>query len=189
MKRRWRMGRVILAVMLLGLAALVFILWPKVPRWRIPAKELLGFVPALGTMPWRWNWKTLEDKRRMMWFLPQGLGDLAWWPLLSLVAGIGEEIVYRGVMFALWSRILASQWAAMAICIIVFSLAHFVQGWKSMVLIALIAAAFHLIVLDTGDLYTAMAGHFFYDLGAGFIILHLGRKDGLARNVQPDAVK
>lgn len=135
---------------------------------------LLAFlVPALGTMPWRWKWKTPEERRRLEWFLPQSLRDMTWWPLLSLVAGFVEEIVYRGVMFTLWQRILDNRWLAVAICVAVFALAHYVQGWKAMLLIVVMAFAFHLIVFATGNLYTAMIAHFLYDFLAGFIIIRL----------------
>jgi membrane protease YdiL (CAAX protease family) len=149
------------------------------PDWGLSnALILLVFLAiALGTMPWRWNWKTPEEKRRMRWILPQSLRDLSWWPFVSLTAGIVEEIVYRGVMYVLWRRITGEVWLATAICVVAFSLAHFVQGWKGMVLIAVMSVGFHLIVFATGDLYTAMAGHFLYDLLAGFIILRLTQRD------------
>ncbi len=43
MKRRWLVGRIILAVLLLGLAVLAFYAWPIGPRWKIGAEHPLGF--------------------------------------------------------------------------------------------------------------------------------------------------
>jgi membrane protease YdiL (CAAX protease family) len=82
-------------------------------------------------------------------------------------------------MFTLWQRVLDNRWLAVAICVVAFALAHYVQAWKAMLLIVVMAFAFHLIVFATGDLYTAMAGHFLYDLLAGFIIIRLAARDGL----------
>jgi hypothetical protein len=43
MKRKWRIGRTVLAICLLGCGAAVFAFWPRTPRWTIPAEEVLGF--------------------------------------------------------------------------------------------------------------------------------------------------
>ena len=115
----------------------------------------------------------------MMWLLPHGPSDLWWWAIVALTAGIAEEIVFRGVMFTLWRRILGAWWPAATVCIVLFSLAHFVQGWRAMALIAIMAAAAHLIVRYTGDLYTAMTVHFLYDFFAGVVIMILARRDGV----------
>jgi membrane protease YdiL (CAAX protease family) len=66
------------------------------------------------------------------------------------------------------------------VCAVAFALAHFVQGWKTVAVIAVLAVFNHLIVRATGDLYTAMAIHFVYDLLAGVILLRLAKRDGIA---------
>src|SRR5690349_6274717 len=43
MARRWRTWRVLLAVLLLGIAALTFWVWPPSPRWTISGQFLRGF--------------------------------------------------------------------------------------------------------------------------------------------------
>ncbi len=43
MKRQWRVGRLILAILLLGLATLAFSFWPIGPRWKIGDELPLGF--------------------------------------------------------------------------------------------------------------------------------------------------
>jgi hypothetical protein len=43
MKRLWRPGRTILAVMLVGVAAMMFFFWPKVPRWKLSNDIFVGF--------------------------------------------------------------------------------------------------------------------------------------------------
>lgn len=42
MKRRWRLGRVVLALMLLGIAALAYWIWPGV-SWKLSKEEPIGF--------------------------------------------------------------------------------------------------------------------------------------------------
>ncbi|MFT3881686.1 MAG: WD40 repeat domain-containing protein [Gemmatales bacterium] len=43
MKRKWRIGRVILAVLLLCLAGVGFYAWPRGPRWQVEREQALGF--------------------------------------------------------------------------------------------------------------------------------------------------
>lgn len=58
-------------------------------------------------------------------------------------------------------------------------LVHSVQGLRAMAAIAPIALAAHLIVLITGDLYTAMIVSFLDDFVAGVVLLQLAQRDQL----------
>jgi membrane protease YdiL (CAAX protease family) len=149
--------------------------------WKHAAMAVGFLVPTLATLPWRWSWKSSDEKRRMMWMLPNKPSDLVWWVGVALVAGIVEEFVYRGVMVTLWERILGSWWPAVLVCSVAFAVAHFVQGVRTVVIIAIFAIGNHLIVRASGDLYTAMAIHFLYDLLAGVILLRLATRDGLTK--------
>jgi membrane protease YdiL (CAAX protease family) len=142
---------------------------------------IVFLIVTLGTLPWRWRTKRDEERRRMLWMIPNRLSDLWWWALVAMAAGFGEEIVYRGVMFELWRRMLGSWLGAAAICVVVFTLAHFVQGRRAMAIIALIAAGFHAMVWLNGNLYAAMAVHAVYDFVAGWAIMRLAYRDGLLK--------
>jgi membrane protease YdiL (CAAX protease family) len=157
---------------------------PHIGWWNI-AMAITFLVPALGTLPARWNWRSGKDKERMLWILPNRIQDLSWWIVVALVAGITEEIAYRGVMQQLWQRQSGSWSLSAAICSLTFALAHFVQGWRAVALIVLMTFGVHVIVLASGDLYTAMAIHFIYDLLAGIILLILARRDGLLPRPEP----
>jgi membrane protease YdiL (CAAX protease family) len=75
-------------------------------------------------------------------------------------------------------RLTGSVSAAVGLCIVMFGVAHAMQGWKSAGAIMIFAAAFHLLVWLAGSLYVAMAVHFLYDLIAGFAYGHLAGKLG-----------
>jgi membrane protease YdiL (CAAX protease family) len=155
--------------------------------WKNLAMAVAFLAPSLGTLPLRWSWRSREEKRRMMWMLPNRTSDLSWWLLVSLVAGVVEEIVYRGVMLQLWERVLGSWWPAVAICAVAFALAHWVQGPRTVAIIVLLAVGNHLVVRASGDLYTAMAIHVTYDLLAGVVLLSLARRDGVTASARaPD---
>jgi hypothetical protein len=147
--------------------------------WKEPVLALAFLVPALGTLPLRWRWKPLDQRRRSLWLYPRGPRDMMRWAIVSLLAGTIEEIVYRGTLLQLWQRVLGSWWPAMLACALVFAVAHFVQGWRAMLVILAFGAGFHAIVRITGNLYTAMFVHVVYDFSAGIVLMRLARADGL----------
>ena len=57
-------------------------------------------------------------------------------------------------------------WIAAALLSIAFALAHWAQGWKSMVVIAAIALTMHALVQFTGTRVVAMGVHATYDIVA-----------------------
>lgn len=155
--------------------------------WRNFAYAFAFLIPGLGTLPMRWNWRTLEEKKKVIWRLPQKPADLLGWGLVSLGAGTTEEIAFRGVMFQLWLRVIGFWWPTTILCSAVFAISHYIQGWRSMTIIFGMAIATHAIVLATGDLYTVMAIHFIYDLLAGWMFLILAKRDGLLTAPQPSS--
>ena len=58
------------------------------------------------------------------------------------MAGIAEEIIYRGALFGLFQQLLGNDSAAIALCVAAFALGHFVQGRGAMLIVILFAVAF-----------------------------------------------
>jgi membrane protease YdiL (CAAX protease family) len=90
-----------------------------------------------------------------------------------LVASVAEEVAYRGVAMAILWYALGSPWPAVGICAVAFALAHWTQGWKSALIVFLMALASHGLVAFTGTLVPAMVVHAVYDLVTGY---HLARE-------------
>lgn len=103
-------------------------------------------------------------------------GQLAPYLLVCVMAGVAEEVAYRGVLTALLTRASGSQAAAVVVACIAFGAAHAVQGWRGAALACGFAALFHGLVAVTGDLYAAMIAHATYDLLAGLIIAEQARR-------------
>jgi membrane protease YdiL (CAAX protease family) len=101
------------------------------------------------------------------------------WVVLSLSAGIGEELAWRGVLPALLAMVSGSLILAIALSVTSFALAHAIQGPRSVLAIATIAAAFHALVFISGSLYVGMVAHFAYDVIAGFTYARFARDLGL----------
>jgi membrane protease YdiL (CAAX protease family) len=123
--------------------------------------------------------RAVERRARVVHlFMPANAGERAWWLALSVLAGVGEEITWRGVQAALVAALTGSFWLAALACAISFGLIHIVQGWKSAAIIAVFALGFHTLVWLAGSLYVAMAVHVAYDIVAGISYGRLGRELG-----------
>ena len=164
-------------------------LFPK-PSASVLSVSIAGaaLVLALGTLPWRWRTKNEQQQRRLYKIIPHGTREPVRWVLLCLMAGVGEEIVYRGVLFGILFWWTDSWWIAASISAIAFGLAHAVQGWRSGVLITGLALGMQGLVNLTGDLYHAMAVHFVYDLIAMEMIARLGTRFEQSTNFEETAL-
>lgn len=121
--------------------------------------------------------RPLEERRALaVYFLAPRTGrEQALWALTILCAAVAEEAAYRGVgMSILWYS-LGNPWVAAALCALAFALAHWMQGWKSGVVIFAIALVMHGLVELTGTLVLAMVVHVLYDLVAGWLIAREAR--------------
>jgi membrane protease YdiL (CAAX protease family) len=139
---------------------------------------LAMYVVAVLCMRPRWR-KAVERRARIVYLLtPDTAAERAWWIALSVLAGVGEEITWRGVQTALLIALTGSYWSAALASAISFGVGHFIQGWKSAVIIVFFALGFASIVWISGCLYFAMAVHTAYDITAGLTYAKLGKELG-----------
>ena len=146
--------------------------------WRGVAAGLAMYVAAVLVMRPLWRNTVLQRARIVHLFVADTARERAWWVLVSLLAGIGEEITWRGVQTALLVPLVGNYWIAAALSGVSFALAHSVQGWKSVLGIFAFALAFQGVVVASGSLYVAMAVHVAYDITAGWTYGRLARETG-----------
>lgn len=123
----------------------------------------------------------LRVRRRdpKLWLtMPTDGVERALWVCISLAAGVGEEITYRGVLIELVQRLGASFPLAVALCALAFGLAHATRSWTSVAIITGYAVLMHLLVACSGSLYLAMAVHFLHDLWIGLFIAWMAKREG-----------
>jgi membrane protease YdiL (CAAX protease family) len=148
---------------------------PEPRMFGLGAAVLVALVILMRPL-WR---QRVEARSRKVWlFMPRTRRERLLWAGCSLAAGISEEVTYRGVMFAILWRLTGSAIAAALIAAAVFSISHFLQGWKSMAIIFGIALTFQAIAWLSGSLYVSMAVHALYDLAAGLAYGMYGEKLG-----------
>lgn len=98
-------------------------------------------------------------------FLPKTGEQLAWGLVVSLFAGLCEEIAYRGYLIP-YCRFWLPEWPALVAAALLFGLAHLYQGAAGIVLTAVLGLAFGFIYVETGSLALPIALHAAVDISA-----------------------
>lgn len=93
---------------------------------------------------------------------------------VSVTAGVTEEIIFRGVMIAAFALVMPL-WAAAALSLIAFTLAHAYQGPAGLLRVAPTGALLTAIVLLGGSLWPAILAHMVVDMTAGLTFALLDR--------------
>lgn len=116
-------------------------------------------------------WKEL---RNYYFLFPVSKQDRRWWILLSLTAGICEEIFFRGLLLqfiqgqshAIWHTDLSFALLANAI---VFGICHYYQGISGIIRTTIGGLLFGLLTILTGSLWLPISLHVLVDLVVLFI--------------------
>jgi uncharacterized protein len=103
--------------------------------------------------------------------MPQTSTEKVAFVALALTAGMSEEFIYRGFVFALFSRAFGHSGAAMLLTIAVssiwFAVAHLYQGRRGMITTFVVGMLFSVARVLSGNLAPAILAHVGIDLVAG----------------------
>jgi hypothetical protein len=105
--------------------------------------------------------------RALRILMPQSLVETVSWVVLSGVAGVCEEIIFRGYLqrqFLAWTGNAA---AAIALQAVVFGSAHAYQGIRGVVTITIYGALFGILAFLCKSLRPGMIQHFMQDSAVG----------------------
>ncbi len=181
-------------VLLLALGAAQkeqILLFPRARFALVPSLAAAGLLVAmLATIPLRARMTSPELRERRLRGRPRNGRELVGWAVLSLGAGVGEEIAYRGTLFWLIFPWMGGNGVAAALfCSLVFALAHATQGWVTALFIFAFTLGLHWIVWETGNLYTVMIVHAAYDFLAGVVYVVWGSRLAAPHPAIPKAVE
>ena len=98
-------------------------------------------------------------------FLPKTGEQLFWGLVVSLFAGLCEELAYRGYLIP-YCRFWLPEWPALIIAALLFGFAHLYQGASGIFVTALLGLAFGFIYVETGSLALPILLHAAVDVSA-----------------------
>lgn len=104
--------------------------------------------------------------RTVEWLLPRSRREVVMWGGISLHAGICEELLYRGYLFAL-ARSLMPDIAACIVVTALFGMAHLYQGLRGVVYTTCLGAVFLALAWFSDSLWLPMLAHALFDWHAG----------------------
>jgi uncharacterized protein len=100
-------------------------------------------------------------------FLPRRPLEIALWIIVSISAGISEEIVFRGYFQRQFGALTGSKWVAVCLQAILFGVGHGYQGVQAMAKIALFGVVFGALAIWRGSLRPGIIAHAFGDILSG----------------------
>lgn len=117
--------------------------------------------------------KALEKVKRL---LPKNSSERVVWVVVSITAGVCEEILYRGWLLGFFGAVLGSVWLGLLISSILFGFAHAYQGQSAIFGTGVVGAIFGVMFVGCGSLIPGQLLHTVMDLYNG---LALGRAQKL----------
>ncbi len=106
------------------------------------------------------------DRGSVSEFLPRTRQELRWFILLSITAGVCEEILFRGFLIWYFSQFSATA-VAVVLSAIVFGLAHSYQGWQGSLRAGVMGLVLAVSYVLTGSLWVPIFLHIAGDIYAG----------------------
>jgi hypothetical protein len=100
---------------------------------------------------------------------PASLAEVSLWILLSVSAGVCEEIIYRGYFQQQFRAATRSVIAAVILQAFVFGLVHAYQGLKQVVMIAPLGILYGALAAWRGNLRATMIAHAWSDIFEGWL--------------------
>lgn len=117
----------------------------------------LGAVGGVSRLAGRLGW---EESRAVLFLLPRGRREKAWFVLLALAAAVCEEYVYRGFALHVVEAWTGAAWPAVVVTSLSFGLAHGYQRAAGVLRATLLGVLLAAPVVRTGSLLPAVAAHF-----------------------------
>ena len=168
------------AMLLIGVAISVWAddlwLFPSfaVSLWSVAASAIaLGVGLLLLIERFRVTDETARQRTALI--APRTSREFAAFCGVALSAGVAEQLAYRGVLFSFFYWYTGTLLVAAVLAAIPFGLVHLFQGWRSALIVTVIALRDQILVALTGTLVFAIAIHIIHDIIAGAVLMNRAR--------------
>ena len=98
--------------------------------------------------------------------VPRTRSESRLFDMVSITAGVTEEILYRGLLLVTLVSLIGT-WPAVVISSLIFGLGHAYQGIAGIVKTGLVGLVLALLTVSTGSLFIAIVLHTVVDLASG----------------------
>jgi hypothetical protein len=95
------------------------------------------------------------------------------WVLLSISAGICEELTFRGYLLQQFSRAGQRLWIGVLASSLLFGVAHGYEGASGIIAITIYGAMFCLLTIKRDSLRPGMMAHAWHDIFSGIALMLL----------------
>jgi membrane protease YdiL (CAAX protease family) len=131
---------------------------------------------ALGLIDLHNMQKSQDEAMRALGSIaPHTYLEAGFFVLLSIIAGLFEEIIFRGYLQKQFHAFARSAVLGIVLSGIVFGLAHGYQGWRNMIVIAVFGMFFGILAYFRKSLRPGMIAHACQDSFAGIALFFLVR--------------
>lgn len=144
--------------------------------WGVESTLLWGAGATLAIHFLQWvffvarRWLRIRESRILLQVLPRTGGEKALFVLLSLAAGVGEELAFRAFAIPALIRITGSVTGAVLLSSVAFGFLHGYQGWIGVLRTGLMGLVLAITFVVTGSLWPAVLAHAALDLISGLIL-------------------
>ena len=119
------------------------------------------------------TWHALRGDGELPGFVsdifPQSPLEIGLWIVLSIAAGLAEEIVFRGYCQRQLEALTKNVWIAMLLQSILFGVSHGYQGIGAMLRISVLALAFGFVAVIRRSLRPGIIAHAWTDIASGLL--------------------
>jgi membrane protease YdiL (CAAX protease family) len=112
----------------------------------------------------------IRESPLLIQLLPRTGTEKVLFVFLSLAAGMGEEIAYRGYLIPALTLLLGWDWGAALISSAVFGVLHAYQGWLGIARTAALGLVLATSFILSGVLWPAILAHAILDMIAGLVL-------------------
>ena len=177
----WETWAALLVVVVLwfgvGRGATTLGLVPRIDGWAWAGIALAVFVCGLIAVQTRMvaasakHQATVRERvGELSWFGPHTASELRLFDLVSVTAGICEEVIYRGFLIAYLTSVLGAPfWVGALLSSVAFGLAHFYQGPAGALKTGVTGLVLAVLYGMTGSLWASIVTHTVLDISAGRI--------------------
>ena len=142
--------------------------------WIVALGLLFGLRIALGTVDIHNMQKSIDETKRILGPLaPHSNLEAGLFVLLSVSAGLFEEIIFRGYLQRQFGALLRNAVVGIVASAVIFGLAHGYQGPRMMIVIGVFGAFFGILAHFRKSLRPGMMAHAFQDSIAGIALFRM----------------